>query len=168
MTDTRATYRGHQEPLDGGPVTARHILEDPVQTTSRSHDADGAPTDWSGVCDFDRLEPLWGEAALIDGVQIALVLLPDGSLYAVSNQDPATGSFVMSRGIVGSRGARPTLASPLHKQIYDLETGECFTSSDYALRTFPVRVDRGIVQVQVHEQVEIRSVQPVGTEFAAA
>ncbi|MGY4860098.1 nitrite reductase small subunit NirD [Cryobacterium sp. AP23] len=139
-----------------------------MQTTSRSHDAEGTPTDWTGVCEFDGLEPLWGEAALIDGVQIALVLLPDGSLYAVSNQDPATGSFVMSRGIVGSRGARPTLASPLHKQVYDLETGECFTSPEYALRTFPVRIDNGMVQVQVREQVELGSVQGVDAEFAAA
>lgn len=139
-----------------------------MQTTSRSHDATDNSSDWTGVCDFDRLEPLWGEAALIDGVQIALVLLPDGSLYAVSNQDPATGSFVMSRGIVGSRGARPTLASPLHKQVYDLETGECFTSPDYALRTFPVRIDNGIVQVQVREQAELQSEHGVDVEFAAA
>jgi nitrite reductase (NADH) small subunit len=152
-------------------MAARHRLkplEDPVQTTPRSHDATGSPTDWTGVCDVDRLEPLWGEAALIDGVQIALVLLPDGSLYAVSNQDPATGSFVMSRGIIGSRGARTTLASPLHKQIYDLETGECFTSAEYALRTFPVRVENGVVQVQVREQHELRTDQGVDVEFVAA
>jgi len=141
-----------------------------VHTTTDSHDSIGTPAEWTSVCDLDRLEPLWGEAALIDGVQVALVLLPDGTLYAVSNQDPATGSFVMSRGIVGSRGARPTLASPLHKQIYDLETGECFTSSDYALRTFPVRIDRGTVQIQVREQVEVReqAARGAAVEFAAA
>ena len=147
-----------------------------MHTPTDSHDVAGTPAEWSGVCALDRLEPLWGEAALIDGVQVALVLLPDGTLYAVSNQDPATGSFVMSRGIVGSRGARPTLASPLHKQIYDLETGECFTSSDYALRTFPVRIDRGTVQIQVREQVEAReqvevreqAARGAAVEFAAA
>ncbi|WEO78578.1 nitrite reductase small subunit NirD [Cryobacterium sp. SO2] len=145
-----------------------------MQTTTDSHDSTGTAAEWTSVCDFDRLEPLWGEAALIDGVQIALVLLPDGSLFAVSNQDPATGSFVMSRGIVGSRGARPTLASPLHKQVYDLETGECFTSADYALRTFPVRVDHGTVQIQVHEQAQVNeeaqlgTAAPVDVEFAAA
>ena len=140
-----------------------------MHTTTDSHDSAGAPAEWTSVCALDRLEPLWGEAALIDGVQVALVLLPDGSLYAVSNQDPATGSFVMSRGIVGSRGARPTLASPLHKQVYDLETGECFTSPDYVLRTFPVRIDHGTVQIQVREQAE-RGAQPepAVVEFAAA
>jgi nitrite reductase (NADH) small subunit len=147
-----------------------------VPTLSRSHDTTDSTTegitegttDWTGVCEVDRLEPLWGEAALIDGVQVALVLLPDGSLYAVSNQDPATGSFVMSRGIVGSRGARPTLASPLHKQVYDLETGECFTSAEYALRTFPVRIEHGTVQVQVHQQVEPGTLRRLDAEFVAA
>jgi nitrite reductase (NADH) small subunit len=151
---------------------SRHPLEDPVHTPTDSHDSTGTSAEWTSVCALDRLEPLWGEAALIDGVQVALVLLPDGSLFAVSNQDPATGSFVMSRGIVGSRGARPTLASPLHKQVYDLETGECFTSADYALRTFPVRVDHGTVQVQVRELNELRdqaaAAEPAAVEFAAA
>jgi nitrite reductase (NADH) small subunit len=145
-----------------------------VHTPTDSHDVAGTPAEWTSVCALDRLEPLWGEAALIDGVQVALVLLPDGSLYAVSNQDPATGSFVMSRGIVGSRGARPTLASPLHKQVYDLETGECFTSPDYVLRTFPVRVDHGTVQVQVFEQIRREQIgrheqtDTAAAEFAAA
>lgn len=99
------------------------------------------------VCPVSELEPLWGEAALVDGHQVALFLLPDGSLYAVSNQDPATGAFVMSRGIVGSRGAHHTIASPLHKEVYNLETGECFTTPDLRLPTFEVGVVDGRVLV---------------------
>ena len=134
-----------------------------------THDSAGHDSDWTNVCDLDRLEPLWAEAALIEGVQVALVLLPDGHLFAVSNQDPATGSFVMSRGIVGSRGDRPTLASPLHKQVYDLGTGECFTSADYALRTFPVRVDHGTVQIQVQASAHgLAAERAQSVEFAAA
>ncbi|TFC92784.1 MULTISPECIES: nitrite reductase small subunit NirD [Cryobacterium] len=102
---------------------------------------------WSSVCAVTELEPLWGEAALVGSEQLAIVLLPGGTVFVVANQDPATGSFVMSRGIVGSKGNRYTLASPLHKQVYDLATGECFTSAAYALRTFPVRVDDGVVKV---------------------
>ena len=104
---------------------------------------------WAAVCTLDQLEPLWGEAALLGSLQLAIFLLPDGSLYAVTNRDPATGAFVMSRGIVGSRGDRYTVASPLHKEVYDLETGECFGAPELALGTFPVRVEDGVVQVQV-------------------
>ena len=102
---------------------------------------------WLPVCFFDELEPLWGEAALLQGEQIALFLLPDGSVHAVSNRCPATGSQVMSRGIVGSKGARTTVASPLHKQVYDLTTGECLSAPEYSLRVYPVRVCAGVVQV---------------------
>jgi nitrite reductase (NADH) small subunit len=102
---------------------------------------------WVALCRVDELEPLWGEAALVGDRQFALFLIPDGRLYAVSNQDPATGSFVLSRGIVGSKGDRPTIASPLHKEVYDLETGECYGSPELSLPTFPVRVLEGIVQV---------------------
>jgi nitrite reductase (NADH) small subunit len=136
-------------------VQTHSSSHDATAHDASAHDATGSTTDWTGVCEVDRLEPLWGEAALVEDVQVALVLLPDGSLFAVSNQDPATGSFVMSRGIVGSRGARPTLASPLHKQVYDLGTGECFTSAEYSLRTYPVRVVDGVVQVSVRRRADL-------------
>ena len=136
-------------------------------TATRSVDA---TTGWATVCELSQLEPLWAEAALVDGEQLAMVRMPNGTVYAVSNQDPATGSFVMSRGIVGSRGTRTTLASPLHKQVYDLETGECLTSAEFALRTFPARIQNGTVQVQVREQVEVSEQVGHGAtvEFAAA
>ena len=104
---------------------------------------------WVEVCALSQLEPLWAEAAIVDGEQLALVVMPSGTVYAVSNQDPATGSFVMCRGIVGSHGDRDTLTSPLHKQVYDLGTGECFSNPDLTLRTFDVRVDAGVVQVRL-------------------
>lgn len=108
-----------------------------------------AATGWVDVCRLSQLEPLWAEAAMVDGRQLALVLMASGTVYAVSNQDPATGSFVMCRGIVGSHGDRDTLASPLHKQVYDLATGECFSSADLTLPTFPTRIEAGSVQVRL-------------------
>jgi nitrite reductase (NADH) small subunit len=106
-------------------------------------------TGWADVCELAQLEPLWAEAAIVGGEQLALVRMPDGGVYAVSNQDPATGSYVMCRGIVGSRGDRVTLASPLHKQVYDLATGECLTSADLHLKTFETRVESGSVRVRL-------------------
>ena len=115
---------------------------------------DETETAWIAICLLVQLEPLWGEAALVAGEQIAIFLLPDGTLHAVSNRDPATGSFVMSRGIVGSRGVdgsgqRPTIASPLHKQVYDLDTGECYTAPHLQLPVHSIRVVDGEVQVSL-------------------
>ena len=117
----------------------------------RAGDAVTAEPGWVAVCPVAELEPFWGEAALIDDAQIALFLLPDGVVRAVSNQDPATGSFVMSRGIVGSRGDRATIASPLNKQVYDLETGECLSADGAALSVYPVRISAGVVEIGVVE-----------------
>jgi nitrite reductase (NADH) small subunit len=46
---------------------------------------------------------------------------------------------VLSRGIVGTRGDTPTVASPMYKQVYDLRTGQCLDRPGVAVRTFPVR-----------------------------
>lgn len=77
------------------------------------------------VCSVRDLEVERGRAALLGTEQVALFLLRDGSVHAVSNLDPYSGAHVISRGIVGSRGDAPTIASPMHKQVFDLRTGEC-------------------------------------------
>ncbi len=101
---------------------------------------------WRPVCRLDDLEECWGEAALVDGEQIALFRLPGDRLHAVGNIDPRTRAAVMARGIVGSRGAAPTIASPLHKEVYDLATGACLSGGE-GLLTYPVRSVDGVVQV---------------------
>ena len=60
---------------------------------------------WLAVCALGDLEVERGRAALIDGEQVALFLLHDGRVHAVQNLDPYSGAYVMSRGIVGDRGA---------------------------------------------------------------
>lgn len=102
------------------------------------------------VCMTDDLEVERGRAALIDGDQVALFLLPDGTVLGVDNLDPFSGAHVISRGIVGSRGDAPTVASPLHKQVFDLRTGECLETHGKppaALRVWPVAIDDGAVYV---------------------
>ncbi len=65
----------------------------------------------------------------------------------MSNHDPFSGSMVISRGIVGSRGDRPTVASPVYKQVFDLGTGQCLDDDAVRLATHPVRVRDGVVEV---------------------
>ena len=119
----------------------QHVSAGPA--TARTAPAGTAPAaTWVPVCNRLELEPLWGEAALVGGVQLALFLLPDGRVFAVSNLDPATGAAVLSRGIVGSRGGRPTIASPIYKQVFDLRSGTCVNTRGKdvrRLRVWPVR-----------------------------
>ena len=102
---------------------------------------------WVDVCALDALIPGRGVAALVAGAQVALFLLPDGTVRAIDNLDPFCGANVMSRGIVGSLGARTVVASPMHKQHIDLDTGECVEHSNETVRAWSARVVDGRIQV---------------------
>lgn len=106
------------------------------------------------VCAVSDLEIERGRAALFGTVQVALFLLADASVHAVSNLDPYSGAHVMSRGIVGSRGEAATLASPMHKQVFDLRTGECLETQGRepaSLRVWSVTVVDGHVELDIEE-----------------
>ncbi|WP_314426573.1 nitrite reductase small subunit NirD [uncultured Microbacterium sp.] len=106
------------------------------------------------VCAVGDLEIERGRAALFGTVQVALFLLADASVHAVSNLDPYSGAQVMSRGIVGSRGEAATLASPMHKQVFDLRTGECLETQGRepaSLRVWSVTVVDGHVELDIEE-----------------
>ena len=111
-------------------------------------EAETAPR-WVRICAYERIQPERGVAALVDGVQVAVFRTFDGVLHAVGNRDPFTGAFVLSRGIVGTRGDVPTVASPLHKQVFDLRTGQCLDDPERAVPVFSVRVVDGMVEVSL-------------------
>jgi nitrite reductase (NADH) small subunit len=54
---------------------------------------------------------------------------------------------VLSRGIVGDRGGRATVASPIYKQVFELATGVCLDDPSVCVPTYPVRVVDGMVEV---------------------
>lgn len=95
---------------------------------------------WLTVCDLTRLLPGRGVAALLpDGGQVALFRDRAGQLYAIDNRDPFCGAAVLSRGLTGSHQGRPFVASPLLKQRFDLETGQCLDDESVRITTYEVR-----------------------------
>jgi len=102
---------------------------------------------WVAVCSLDRLQPERGVAALVEGLQVAVFRTHDGVVYALDNRDPWSGAYVLSRGIVGSRGDVPTVASPMYKQVFDLRTGACLDDDTVRVATYDVRVVGGYVEV---------------------
>ena len=106
-------------------------------------------SDWADVCAIDDVLPGTGAAALIEGEQIAVIRTRDGRLAALSNFDPFSKAFVIARGIVGDRGGVPKIASPIYKQSFSLETGECLDDRAVRLAVFPVRLVAGRIQVSV-------------------
>lgn len=119
--------------------------------TAQTLDPAMAPgASWLRVCRLADLEVERGRAALVGQEQVALFLLPDGTVRAVDNHDPYSGANVISRGIVGSRGDAPTVASPMYKQVFDLRTGRCLDTQGkdpHDLRVWPVLVQDGEVHL---------------------
>ena len=103
---------------------------------------------WVDVCALADLVPDRGACVLVDGRQVALFLTSqDGALHALSNFDPFSGAYVLSRGIVGSRGDVPKVASPMYKQSFDLRTGECLDDPSVSVDVFVVRGVDGRVEI---------------------
>lgn len=115
--------------------------------TTTSSATTGATT-WTRVCAVDTLVPDRGAAALVGGHQVAVFRLSrSGDVHAVDHHDPFSGANVIARGLVGSRQGVPTVASPMHKQTFDLRTGQCLDDPDTALAVWPVRVVDGWVEI---------------------
>ena len=104
-------------------------------------------SDWVEVCNYEAIYPDTGVCALIDGRQVAIFRLSDGTLYAVSNHDPFSRANVLSRGIIGDRAGEPKIASPIYKQTFNLRTGVCYEDATVRLDVYRVRRRRGLVEV---------------------
>jgi nitrite reductase (NADH) small subunit len=103
---------------------------------------------WTAACRYDYLIPNRGVGVLLpDDVQAALFRLDDGSLHAVGNIDPFSGAAVMSRGIVGDRGGRATVQTPIKKQAFALDDGVCLDDPDVTLPVYATRLVDGRVEI---------------------
>lgn len=104
---------------------------------------------WITTCVLDSIVPQMGVAALIKGQQIAVFRLADNRVFAISNYDPFSKAFVLSRGIVGDRNGEVKVASPIYKQSFSLVTGQCLDDPAIRLRTWPVRIVNGCIELGI-------------------
>ena len=57
------------------------------------------------------------------------------------------GAAVMSRGIVGDRGGRPPVQTPIKKQAFALDDGTCLDDPEVALPVYATRIVDGSVEI---------------------
>ena len=104
--------------------------------------------DWVEICDLEDITPNTGVGALLDHQQIAIFRVGhEKRVYALSNQDPFSQAFVMSRGIVGDLQGERVVASPIYKQHFSLATGRCLEDKDQKLLVFPSKIEQGKIFV---------------------
>ena len=104
---------------------------------------------WMPVCRVDDIVPNTGVCALVEGRQIAIFRLDDGSVHAIDNRDPFSEANVLSRGIVGDLKGEIVVASPVYKQHFSLATGQCLEDAAVRVAVFPVRVDGDRISISV-------------------
>ena len=104
---------------------------------------------WTAVCLLDDIVPDTGVCALLNGRQVAVfrVGADRPRVFAIDNVDPHSQAAVLSRGLVGSIGERIVVASPIYKQHFDLQSGECLEAPAQSVASYPARIDGGTVWV---------------------
>lgn len=116
---------------------------------------------WQPLCTRADLVPYSGVAAWVETpegpAQVAIFYLPSDpntsrpsdpnrsqlpghaqELYALDHHDPFSGANVIARGIVGDIKGQPVVASPIYKQHFRLEDGQCLEDEAVTLRTWQV------------------------------
>ncbi|MFC3281994.1 nitrite reductase small subunit NirD [Litchfieldella rifensis] len=114
-----------------------------------------ADVTWQPLCTKADLVAFSGVAAWIETpegpAQVALFYLPghDPELYALDHHDPFAAANVIARGIVGDLKGNPVVASPIYKQHFRLEDGQCLEDENQRLRTWPVHFDGDRVMIAI-------------------
>lgn len=104
---------------------------------------------WTEVCQLDDLVPELGVAVRLGNTQVALFYWPEtAEVFALDNTDPFSAANVIARGIVGDLQGKRVVASPLYKQHFCLETGQCLEDESVSLATWPARIQEGQVLIQ--------------------
>ncbi|MEH6648601.1 MAG: nitrite reductase small subunit NirD [Motiliproteus sp.] len=103
---------------------------------------------WTPVCQLTDISPNTGVCALINDQQVAIFRQNrTDSLFAVGNYDPAGKANVLSRGLMAQLGSVTSVASPLYKQHFCLNTGVCQEDDSLSVPVFQVRLNNGQVEV---------------------
>jgi nitrite reductase (NADH) small subunit len=103
---------------------------------------------WVDVCQFDDLVDNVGICALVNDKQVAIFRLSGSEkLYAIDNHDPFSGANILSRGVVGDLKGQLVVASPIYKQHFNLETGQCLEDESVCLPVYDIRVVDGNIQI---------------------
>lgn len=91
----------------------------------------------------EDLTPGEGRAYVVDGKQVAVFLLGDGSVRAMDAVCPHRGGPLADGQIDGS-----VVVCPLHQYSFSLDDGTCPSGID-SVRTYPAAVVNGKVTVEL-------------------
>jgi nitrite reductase (NADH) small subunit len=102
------------------------------------------------VCALDDINLDTGVCALVNEQQIAIFRPADcEQVFAISNYDPIGKANVLSRGLISDVKGHLTVASPLYKQHFCLDTGECLEDETVQVTSYQTKIENNRVLVAV-------------------
>ncbi|MAA72005.1 MAG: nitrite reductase small subunit [Bermanella sp.] len=100
------------------------------------------------VCALDDIHLDTGVCALVNDQQVA-IFRPAATeqVFAINNYDPIGKANVLSRGLISEVKGNLTVASPLYKQHFSLDTGSCLEDESIRITTYATKIENNRVLV---------------------
>jgi nitrite reductase (NADH) small subunit len=129
-----------------------------------SNEGSVAVDGWHGVCPLDELAPGRPHIATVAGRSIGVVRTDRGEVFAVRNACPHQGAELCRGGLGGTMLPSEAkqyvpgmdgyvLRCPWHGWEFDIRTGgSLFDPDGVRVRSYPVRVEDGLVSVQMSKE----------------
>lgn len=106
---------------------------------------------WIAVCGVIEIPQRGSRVLKTDAGCVALFRTAKDDVFAARDHCPHKGG-PLSQGIVHDRA----VACPLHNMVFDLDTGLARGPDQYQVQTFPVKVEDGVVSVDMRALAEAR------------
>jgi nitrite reductase (NADH) small subunit len=108
---------------------------------------------WVDACHTEDVPENGGVCVKYGDEQIALFYFTRiNKWYATQNECPHRKQMALSRGMIGTAGEEPKVACPFHKKTFSLQTGECLSGDECAIKTYPVKVEGGRVYIGIKKE----------------
>ncbi len=98
-------------------------------------------SDFQSVARFDELPLMGGKEVIVEGIRICL-FKQNGRVFAMAAECPHKGAPLATGWLENGQ-----VFCSLHGWEFELETGHCATNPACPVKTFPVRVINGDVQL---------------------
>jgi nitrite reductase (NADH) small subunit len=105
---------------------------------------------WIMVCKTHEISSYSGMSAFVLGRQVAIFRV-SSDFYAISDFDPFSGAYVLSRGMVEKHKGVVKVGSPNYGKSFNLATGECLEDPSVKLPTYPTRVVGEVLQISLQK-----------------
>ncbi|MBL8151915.1 MAG: Rieske (2Fe-2S) protein [Blastocatellia bacterium] len=101
------------------------------------------------VCKFTEVGFGEGKAVEVEGRQIAL-FNAGGKLYAIDNRCPHMSAPLHDGSLEGK-----TIVCRLHFWEFDITTGQSTNQPGQCVKTYPVKIERGVVKVAIEADTQL-------------